>query len=305
MITVVGNIALDILISLPELPRTNYIKLEGNDVIMSGGGSAANVAYWLGKFGERVRILGCVGNDKFAEYILEDLKNVGVDTSKVIRVNAPSNVALILTGKDFKVMIRIRKSSKLCKLDEDLIKDADYVHFGSNTLNILRKWKNVLKGKKISYDPGPDKPQLDDISNLWIFSPNEQEAKNIFGKNLVKSLKDCPVELLVIKMLDGSILYCYDGSINTIKPLKVPVVDTTGSGDAFDAALIFGIKNGLDVDDAITFAKAVASLNSMVLGTRNYNFSAESLLNILKNNNVLSKRLEAFIWEKLMKDTSK
>ncbi|HEC96200.1 MAG TPA: carbohydrate kinase family protein [Euryarchaeota archaeon] len=305
MIAVVGNIALDILVGLLELPKSNYVKVEGEELIISGGGSAANVAYWLGRFGEKVVLLGCVGKDKFGEYILEDLKNVGVDTSKVIKVNSPSNIALILTGRGFKVMIRVRKASKLCELDVQCIKDADYIHFGSNTLHILKRYKNNLKGKKVSYDPGPDKPKIDDISDLWIFSPNEQEAKNIFGKDLTKSIKDCPIEILAIKMLDGSVLYCYEGKIRTVKPLKVPVVDTTGSGDAFDAALIFGLKNGLDVYDAITFAKGIASLNSMVLGTRNYNFSLEKLINVLKDNNVLSKELEAFIWERLMKDISK
>ncbi len=47
------------------------------------GGSAANTIYGLGKLGISCGFLGAIGKDYEGERLLEDFRQVGVDTSKI------------------------------------------------------------------------------------------------------------------------------------------------------------------------------------------------------------------------------
>ena len=49
---------------------------------------------------------------------------------------------------------------------------------------------------------------------------------------------------------------------------EVPVVDTTGAGDAFHGAFIFGLLQGWALERTATFANAVAAVNCTALGGR-------------------------------------
>jgi sugar/nucleoside kinase (ribokinase family) len=46
------------------------------------------------------------------------------------------------------------------------------------------------------------------------------------------------------------------------------VVDTTGCGDSYHGAFLFGLLKGLDLEQTAALASAVAALNSQALGGR-------------------------------------
>ncbi|MCD6502730.1 MAG: hypothetical protein J7K58_00625 [Euryarchaeota archaeon] len=306
MIGVIGNISIDIIVELEKPLESSYGKLEGKRIYFGGGGSAANVAYWLGLMGESVKIFGCVGNDLLGKISIESLKKVNVDTSRVRILNASTNIAIVLSSTKSKLMIRVREAGKLCDIDLDDLKDIEYLHLGSNTLRFLRLIRKQYPKIMISYDPGPDIPSLDDIRDIWAFMPNEAEIKKIFGSNYEKPLKEISYEtIVIIKMLDGSVKSFIDGRIIELKALKgINVVDTTGSGDSFDAAFILTMKNNLEIQDCLNFSLAVSGINSEHFGTRVENIPWKRIIRILEDNNRLSPSLEEFIWEKLMKATS-
>jgi len=57
------------------------------------------------------------------------------------------------------------------------------------------------------------------------------------------------------------------------QPVRVPgfsvdVVDTTGAGDAFHGAHLFGLLQGWDAGETACFANAMAALNCRALGGR-------------------------------------
>src|SRR5208282_4681196 len=67
------------------------------------GGCAANTAADLGKLGRSTSVLGKVGNDLFGDFVLQDLKRLGIDTSYIRRSrNDPTSVTFILNvqGQD-------------------------------------------------------------------------------------------------------------------------------------------------------------------------------------------------------------
>jgi sulfofructose kinase len=49
---------------------------------------------------------------------------------------------------------------------------------------------------------------------------------------------------------------------------KVPVADTTGAGDVFHGAFIYGLIQNWNLEDVIRFAHAVAAMKCMQIGAR-------------------------------------
>jgi sugar/nucleoside kinase (ribokinase family) len=49
---------------------------------------------------------------------------------------------------------------------------------------------------------------------------------------------------------------------------KVPVADTTGAGDVFHGAFIYGLLQQWSLEETIRFAHAVAAMKCMTIGAR-------------------------------------
>ena len=81
-LVVLGDFAWDVLI------RTNSELLKGGDtfgeVMLTPGGSAANVAVWAQRCGLDTNFIGKIGRDRFGQLAQEDLKKEGLpqDLSK-------------------------------------------------------------------------------------------------------------------------------------------------------------------------------------------------------------------------------
>jgi ribokinase len=65
----------------------------------------------------------------------------------------------------------------------------------------------------------------------------------------------------------GNLLVSTEGEL-WLSHLRVDVVDTTGAGDAFAAALAVGLAEGQSVQNAARFANAVAALATTKLGAQ-------------------------------------
>ena len=63
----VGSLNVDVTFQLSRMPE-EHEKLRCPDSAMTSGGSAANTAYWLARFGAETQMLGCVGEDAFGDF---------------------------------------------------------------------------------------------------------------------------------------------------------------------------------------------------------------------------------------------
>ena len=74
---VVGDFAWDVLI------RTNNSLLKGGDsfgeVMLTPGGSAANLAVWAKRCGLNTRFIGKIGRDRFGQLAREDLEKEKIE----------------------------------------------------------------------------------------------------------------------------------------------------------------------------------------------------------------------------------
>jgi len=64
---------------------------------------------------------------------------------------------------------------------------------------------------------------------------------------------------------------------------KVPVIDTTGAGDVFHGAFIYGLLQKWSLEEIIRFSHAAAALNCMHIGARGGIPTLQQVLQVLRN----------------------
>lgn len=249
------------------------------------GGAPLNVAAAVAKLGGKSKILTKLGEDSFAETILEAVEPIGVDISSVKRTKE-ANTALAFVSlnadgeRDFSFY---RNPSADMLLDESEIKKEDFnngdiLHFCSVSLidAPIKKAHNkaieycVKNNGVVSFDPNIRLPLWKDpndcreailefIPKANILKISDEELEFITGiKNEEEALKSLFVGnvslVIYTKGIGGADFITKERTINS-PCFTVQVEDTTGAGDSFIGSFLYQVvERNLDI-------KALISLN--------------------------------------------
>jgi ribokinase len=126
-------------------------------------------------------------------------------------------------------------------------------------------------------DPAPPQQLADELlRNVHIIRPNASEAEVLTGVHVTDErtarqaahfLLHRGVGAAVIGARGGNLLVSSDGAL-WLPHLEVEVVDSTGAGDAFAAALAVCVARGDRLEVAARFAHAAAALKTTKLGAQ-------------------------------------
>ena len=73
---------------------------------------------------------------------------------------------------------------------------------------------------------------------------------------------------VVITLEDKGALYRYQGQIKIMPAIKVKTIDSTGAGDIFHGAFVYGIANGFPLEKTVTLANIAGGLSVKKIGSR-------------------------------------
>ncbi|MEH7254924.1 ribokinase [Neobacillus niacini] len=278
-IVVVGSINMDLVVKVERKPEWGETLL-GSNLFMSPGGKGANQAYAAGKLGASTAMIGRVGNDVFANQLLENLQAVGVDTSYIGRVeNESTGVALInLNEAGDNSIIVAPGANKL--VTPEYIREHEQVirHAKLVMVQLEIPLESVMETAKLAkkydvplmLDPAPARVLPDSLYEMVHYIvPNESEISEITSIEVldVRSARLASAELLkkgvntVFSKLGGKgVVVTNSNSAFTIDGFDVKAVDTTAAGDAFAGALAKALVSGKDIWSATQFANAVGAL---------------------------------------------
>lgn len=277
----VGIATYDMLCVVPSIPKIDEttVMLEYKEDI---GGPVAIALVCLSRLGAKTKMIGKIGDDKYGEIIRDKLKAEGVDVSDmVVEKNSPSPFSFILIDSLTRKRTIIFNPGCCFNLKDNEINfssldNTKYLHLDGALLEVSKKIASYAKSKNIktSLDIALAFPGINDLlKNIDIFIPPKE-----IGRDLSKEKDD--FEKICIELLNyGCEVVCVtlgeDGCVvgDKEKVLKVPaykvnVVDTTGAGDVFHGAFLYGKLQNWDIEKIAKFSNAVSAINCTKMGGR-------------------------------------
>ncbi|MFO8008291.1 MAG: PfkB family carbohydrate kinase [Candidatus Brocadiia bacterium] len=282
--------------------RDNVSLLDTPGFIKAPGGAPANVAVALQRLGMSARFVGKVGDDPFGEFLRRSIAQTGVDTSHLLSDPAARTTAVFVAVWDDgrKDLCFYRNPGADMNLEADevgqgMFDGARCFHYGSITFitepaaSAQRRALEIADGLglMISYDPNyrptlwPDEDTArrtiqDAFRHCHLAKVSEEEWEVATGHHGVeegmRAVLERGVELLVVSRGPGGALATNGNWRIEVPAWPVEVVETTGAGDGFLAALICrllparersGSLRQVDqsvVEDALRYANAVGAL---------------------------------------------
>jgi sugar/nucleoside kinase (ribokinase family) len=252
------------------------------------GGSAAITAVAAARLGLGVALAAAVGADPAGEFMLDQLAKEGVDVSAVVvRDDIPTGMTVALCrGADRAILTAPGAVASLTAADipGSLLTRARHVHASSYFL-LEGSLGPGLAGLLASARAAGATTSLDtnwDPSGRWagphlsaamaqadVLLPNEAEALRLTGAaSLAAAIRTLTAagRTLVVKLGERGAL-CADGPV--LRRVSLPPVtpaDTTGAGDCFNAGLIAGLLDGLDLPRAVALGCAAGALSTAAPG---------------------------------------
>lgn len=282
-IAVVGSMNADYTVTTERLPKPGETVNAGPLRVLPGGKSG-NQAASAARIGARVRLLGAVGQDANAEFLLGKLQDAGVDVSDVLHVPGPSGTTVITVDANGENTIVYSPGSN-AKVDVDYIHNHASVITEAAVLGLCLEspLPAVIESARIAHAAGvkvlvndsPFIPELpaELIANSDILLVNEHEMSQLLGvdepedgdwdgmdwTSVAAALHDFGYEQAVITLGgDGSVVI--DGeTVERISPVRVDAVDTTGCGDSFMGTILAGLASGLTLGRSAQVASYVSA----------------------------------------------
>lgn len=275
---VIGSINMDQVILSSRIPLKGETVM-GDNVTYKYGGKGANQAVAIARLGVDVVFFGKVGDDDNGKYLLKNFKdnNINIDNIEIEK-NINSGLAAITVGDNDNTIvvipganIKVDKSYVDRKLDQllkcDMIVMQHEIPLETNEYIIkLCKENNI----KTLLNPAPAAKVSEEVlDNINYLTPNETEAELIFGTKDIDSIVDKYKGKVVVTCgSNGAKGYVEGKGIVNIPIRKSKVVDTTGAGDTFNGAFVYGVINGFDIEKTLKFANIASGLSVEKLGAQ-------------------------------------
>jgi ribokinase len=282
---IVGNSVLDLIGKTPDtLPKFGELAAGRGPADIDLGGNGARAAAAASVLGANVMLASTVGKDPWGKWLREQIEVRGVDTSQLITLSkVPTATTLSLVRPDGERALLTHNGASeahdLDSIDLEAVSEGDWVLIGSLFLveaysgeklsTFVEKVK--ARGGKVAMDLAWDCTGTWDAVSLSlemadIVLGNELELKaTACTKDLDTAIERVAakgVDNLVIKMgAEGAriVRKGVDSHVNIPAP-PVEAMNATGTGDVFNAALMIGLGEGMELEEAVTFACAAGAL---------------------------------------------
>lgn len=264
------------------------------EIRITVAGTAAGASVDLAKLGARVIAMGALGKDELGNFVVSTMQHYGIETRYLRRKEGVQTSATMLpirpNGERPALHVPGANGAlTLEDIDFDVIAEADVLHVGGTslmprfdgppTVEVLKFAKS--KGVTTTFDlVAIDRPDLLDLIEPCLpyidyFMPGLDEARMMCKlhdrREVIAFFLDRGAKHTVFKMgAEGSsIAYRENGEIREIRlpAYRVPVVDTTGCGDAYCAGFIVGLGMGWSLEEAGRLGSAAAALVATGLGS--------------------------------------
>ncbi len=276
----VGINVVDYLFRIPCFPAPDT-KSDALAVTRQGGGLTATAMVACARLGLRTRYIGKFGSDEIGRLAREMLAPEGLDMEGSIQaVDAPHRLCVVLVeeGTGHRTIVRHR-DRRVWLQPEELSREAvcggRVLHLdgyeGDAALQAAR-WARQA-GIPVSVDAEDSterREELFGLTDILIvgqrFGRELTSAADLAG--MLDGLAALGPSCVGVTMGEAGSVLRHRGKTVQAAGFPVEVVDTTGAGDVFHGAFLYGLLQGWEAQDILRFANAVSALKCTRLGGR-------------------------------------
>jgi sugar/nucleoside kinase (ribokinase family) len=282
--TVVGEIYIDHVMSGFETWPGPGEEVATEHYTREIGGGSATTACGLSRLGKSVNLVGVVGQDD-APWLERRLTEFGVSSQSLRRITGPTGVTLSVSTREDRSFFTHTGVNR--QLSQELLTPGTlvdltrsrHVHFAMPLPRALAA--NILPalaeaGCTSSLDVGYQPTWLTDEANhatcqaVDYLLPNEKEAALLSGggtpDDFFAFARKLWMRSSILKLGARGAMSNTDGRTVAVSPPKVVAIDSTGSGDAFDAGFIDALLEGATPEERLRRACICGALSTRVPG---------------------------------------
>lgn len=261
------------------------------------GGSPANIAIGMSRFGLQTSFIGKVADDQMGRFIQSYLNDNGIDTGNVFtdRTGAVTGLAFteiksptecsILMYRDNVADLKLTPS----EVSEELISQTKMLLISGTalaqspsreavfqSLQYAKKhgaviafdldyrpytWKSSEE-TAVYYNLAAEKCDIilgtrEEFDMMERFEPNPEHSDQVTAAKWFGH----SAKIVIIKHgKDGSIAYTKDGASHRAKSFPAKVVKTFGAGDSYAAGFLYGLMQGWTLEKSMEFGSAAACI---------------------------------------------
>jgi sulfofructose kinase len=276
----VGINATDTIIRLPEFPAPDT-KVELLSVEVKPGGQVASAIVACARWGLRARYVGKIGDDGAGKLQIGEMRREGVDSHWITSQGSMSQTSFILVDqRSGERTVLWKRDARIALRPEDLkrewISGAGALLVDGHDTEAAARAAGWARAEKV--------PVVGDFDNRYAgveellhyvdypITSKEFPERLTGEKCLLKSLpsifRDFKCRLIGATLGRLGVI-AWDGARFILCPgFRVTAIDTTGAGDIFHGAFLYGLTQGWQYEEILEFSCAAAALNCQQSGAR-------------------------------------
>lgn len=277
-IAVVGSYGVGLTMFTSRIPDAGET-IAGGRFLSSHGGKGSNQAVAAVRLGASVALLTAVGADSYGDAARRLWADEGLDASAVKVVDDPTMVGVIIVDASGENRIIIAPGA----LDSLSVDDVEAFRPQLATADVVVVSLEIPlvtavaalrianeEGTMTLLNPAPAAPLPEEVWRyVDVVTPNATEAPVMIGMaasagvdpdDLARLLHERTGAAVVLTLGDQGVVICEGGLPTRVPAVKAAtVIDTTGAGDAFTAALAVARAHGLSLMDCARVAAAAGA----------------------------------------------
>lgn len=261
-----------------------------DDMPVSAGGCAANVAIDLARQGLTVDVAGCLGSDAPAEIVTAELRRANVGCDRIIRsteTQTSKTVILLVAGEDRRYIHTFGANAafRIDDIDRAWAASLAVLYIGglfampgidagelAGLLAACRKAGVMTVVDVVMPRQAQPIASLDRLlPHVDYFLPNRDEAHALTGLRdpfgQIAALRAKGARTVVVTNGEAGSCAGDDAGRWSAGAYRLDAVDPSGSGDAFAAGVITGIVRGWPVPQMLRYGAALGASAARSIGT--------------------------------------
>jgi ribokinase len=277
-VVVVGSINMDLVTQAPRFAGPGETIL-GDRFLTVPGGKGANQAVAAARLGAEVALIGATGDDAFGRQLRQGLAAEGIDLTHTVQLDdcASGTASITVAGGENQIIVIPAANALVTPAQVEqahaLVARADVVlvqmEIPLETVEATLRLGQRL-GVPVILNPAPAQR----LPAKWVklaryVTPNQHELAILLGADSTEDfrilMRRTPCPVVLTRGAEGA-WYREEGEPVHQPGFEIDVVDSTGAGDTFNAALAVFLHKGLP--RAVRKACAAAALSVTRLGAQ-------------------------------------